>query len=133
MNGENIKTNTKEIDFTKHHIVFREVNNSLSKCPFNQIEVTREMHNWIHSKDGRWMARLLQLNFQNYIEILFDKREFDFKEIQETLQITKSCTERLLKNTPKNKNNCYNREDVIKAVMVKPISEEETKEIIKNL
>ena len=79
------------------------------------------------------MNRLLQLNFQNYIEILFDKREFDFKEIQETMQITKSCTERLLKNTCKNKNNCYNREDVIKAVMVKPISEEETKEIIKNL
>lgn len=132
MNDEKNNNDMPETNiFTFHHVITQEDNPSLKKCAANKIKITETQHRYVHSKKGYWLNQRLKLRFQNYIEMLFIKKEFTFDEVMENLEITRSCTKRLLKNIRKNKNNCYDRANIITAILIKPFSEEEAIEIIK--
>lgn len=117
-------------NITIHHIITQETNANIKKCPYNQAEIKESFHRFIHSAKGYWINKRLQLDFQNLIELLFCKREFTEKEVQNTLEITEKCTKRLLKNIQKNRNGNYDRKKVIEAIMIKPITEDEAKIIL---
>lgn len=117
-------------NITIHHIIAQETNANIKKCPYNQAEIKESFHRFIHSAKGYWINKRLQLDFQNLMELLFCKREFSFKEIQNTLEITEVCTKRLLKKAQKNRNGDYDRDEVIRVIMINPFSEEDAKKII---
>lgn len=129
----NERLDNKSDTITIHHIISQEVNPNLKKCYINKAEVTIEMHRYLHSAKGYWINKRLQLDFQNLIELLFCKREFTAKEVQETLDITEICTKRLLNNAQKNKNGNYDRDEVIRVIMVNPFNEEDANKILRSV
>ena len=113
-----------------HHVLGQKDNKALKKCAANKISLCSGCHSFVHSKKGAELNNLLKLCFQNYIEFIFAKNEFTFKEIQELLEITKSCTNQLIRDIPKNKNGNYDRDKIINSIMVKTFNEEEANQLL---
>ena len=102
-----------------HHRIFRKECKPLENCRLNHIYLCPEHHrgtHGVHGKYGYKLNRLIKLQFQNNLEILFDKEELTKEEINKVLEIDKKALARLLKTVP-NKQDKYNREDVIRACM----------------
>ena len=112
-----------------HHIVYRSQMKPLENCKLNHIYLCQEHHRGtqgVHGSKGHKLDRLLKLQFQNNLEILFDKEFLTREEIKEVLQIADKPLNRLLKPLVLQKGK-YVREDVIRACMGgKLIVEEET-------
>jgi hypothetical protein len=111
-----------------HHRVYRSQVKPLENCKLNHIYLCQEHHrgtNGVHGKKGHKLDKLLKLQLQNNLELLFDKPLLTREEIQEVLQIKDKPLNSLLK-TLKIKECKYIREDVIRACMGgKTISEGE--------
>jgi hypothetical protein len=72
--------------------------------------------NGVHGKNGSKLDRALKLQFQNYLELLFNKPLLTREEIQEVLQIKDKPLDSLLKTL--NLKECkYIREEVIRQCM----------------
>ena len=102
-----------------HHRVFRSECKQLEHCKINQVYLCREHHRGtygVHGKYGDKLNKKLKLEFQNKLEMLFDKEFLTKEEIKEVLQISEKALERLIKRIK-----CYQckftREDVIRACM----------------
>ncbi|RKI45551.1 hypothetical protein D7V67_16130 [Clostridium paraputrificum] len=80
----------------------------------------------VHGSKGHKLDRLLKLQFQNNLEILFDKEFLTREEIKEVLQIADKPLNRLLKPLVLQKGK-YVREDVIRACMGGKLIVEEEK------
>ena len=106
-----------------HHIVFRSKAPSLIKCKLNLIPLCQKCHYSIHHGTGHKLDIILKLEFQNKLEILFDKRELTREEINEVLQISEKALQKLLKALTLHKSK-YAREDVIRACMGGKLIEE---------
>ena len=102
-----------------HHRVFRSECKPLERCKLNHVYLCSNHHRGtygVHGREGNKLNRKLKLEFQNKLEILFDKRELTEEEINEVLQISEKALQRLLKTLTLHKGK-YVREDVIRACM----------------
>ena len=102
-----------------HHRVYRSECKPLEHCKINQIYLCREHHRGtygVHGKYGDKLNKKLKLEFQNKLEMLFDKELLTRDEINEVLKISDKTLERLLKTLSLHKGK-YAREDVIRQCM----------------
>ena len=63
------------------------------------------------------LNKKLRLQFQNKLEILFDKEYLTEEEINDVLKISQTALKGLLKTLTVYKGNLFKREDVIRACM----------------
>ena len=102
-----------------HHRVFRSQCKPLENCKLNHIYLCQTHHRGtqgVHGTKGHKLDRLLKLQFQNNLELLWDKQYLTREEIKEVLQISDKALNRLLKTLVKVKDK-YIREEVIRACM----------------
>lgn len=102
-----------------HHRVFRSQVKALENCILNHIYLCREHHRGtqgVHGKNGHKLDRLLKLQFQNNLEILFNKDYLSKEEINQVLQIKDKPLNGLLKPLMLHKGK-YARDDVILTCM----------------
>lgn len=102
-----------------HHRIFRSQVKPLENCKLNHIYLCQEHHRGtqgVHGSKGHKLDRLLKLQFQNNLEILFDKELLTREEIKEVLDISDKSLNRLLKPLVLQKGK-YVREEVIRACM----------------
>lgn len=102
-----------------HHIMFRSEVKSLEHCKLNLIDLCIEHHKGtygVHGSKGAALNRKLKLEFQNTLEMLWDKQYLTKEEINEVLEISDKALNRLLKtlNLQKGK---YVRQEVIRQCM----------------
>ena len=82
----------------------------------NQVSLCASCHDAIHRGTGYKLDKLLKLQLQNNLEILFDKEWLTKEEINEVLQISEKALNSLFK-TLESKGNKYTREDCIRTIM----------------
>lgn len=102
-----------------HHRVFKSQVKPLKNCKLNHIYLCSEHHRGtegVHGKNGYKLDKLLKLQLQNNLEILFDKEYLTKEEINEVLQISEKALNSLFK-TIQSKGNKYTREDCIRVCM----------------
>ena len=101
-----------------HHIIYRSHCKALIKSNLNLISVCQQCHAKIHrGKESKELNKKLRLQFQNKLEILFDKQYLTEEEINDVLKISQTALKGLLKTLTVYKGNLFKREDVIKACM----------------
>lgn len=102
-----------------HHIMFRSEVKPLEFCSLNLVELCAEHHKGTygpHGSKGNKLNRKLKLEFQNKLELLFDKELLTREEIQEVLKISDKPLNRLLKTVERHKGK-YVRESLIRCCM----------------
>ena len=102
-----------------HHVIYRSENKNLENCKLNFVYLCPEHHRGtfgVHGSKGATLNRKLKLEFQNKLEILWDKQYLTKEDIKEVLQINDKALNRLLKTLSLQKDK-YVREEVIRACM----------------
>lgn len=102
-----------------HHVIYRSENKNLENCKLNFVYLCPEHHRGtfgVHGSKGATLNRKLKLEFQNKLEILWDKQYLTKEDIREVLQISDKALNRLLKTLSLQKDK-YVREEVIRACM----------------
>ena len=100
-----------------HHIIYRSHCKALIKSNLNLISLCQQCHAKIHrGKESKELNKKLRLQFQNKLEILFDKEYLTEEEINDVLKISQTALKGLLKTLMTYKEG-YKREDVIRACM----------------
>ena len=100
-----------------HHRVFRSKVHALVKCESNYCYLCTDCHVKVHSRDGHELDVKLKLEFQNKLEMLFDKEYLTEDDIQQTLGISDRAMKGLSKTLKKEKDGTYSRESVIISCM----------------
>ena len=101
-----------------HHIIYRSHCKALIKSNLNLISLCQQCHAKIHrGKESKELNKKLRLQFQNKLEILFDKQYLTEEEISDVLKISQTALKGLLKTLTVYKGNVFKREDVIRACM----------------
>ena len=101
-----------------HHIIYRSHCKALIKSNLNLISLCQQCHAKIHrGKESKELNKKLRLQFQNKLEILFDKKYLTEEEINDVLKISQTALKGLLKTLTVYKGNLFKREDVIRACM----------------
>ena len=100
-----------------HHIIYRSHCKALIKSNLNLISLCQQCHAKIHrGKESKELNKKLRLQFQNKLEILFDKQYLTEEEINDVLKISQTALKGLLKTLTVYKEG-YEREDVIRVCM----------------
>ena len=100
-----------------HHIIYRSHCKALIKSNLNLISLCQQCHAKIHrGKESKELNKKLRLQFQNKLEILFDKEYLTEEEINDVLKISQTALKGLLKTLTVYKE-WYKREDTIRACM----------------
>ena len=100
-----------------HHIIYRSHCKALIKSNLNLISLCQQCHAKIHrGKESKELNKKLRLQFQNKLEILFDKQYLTEEEINDVLKISQTALKGLLKTLTVYKEG-YKRKDVIRACM----------------
>ena len=100
-----------------HHIIYRSHCKALIKSDINLIPLCQICHAKIHrGKESKELNHKLRLQFQNKLEILFDKEYLTEEEINDVLKISQTALKGLLKTLTVYKEG-YKREDTIMACM----------------
>ena len=100
-----------------HHIIYRSHCKALIKSDINLISLCQICHAKVHrGKESKELNHKLRLQFQNKLEILFDKEYLTEKEINDVLKISQTALKGLLKTLMTYKEG-YKREDIIRACM----------------
>lgn len=107
-------TNTEE-----HHITKRKQATFLINCKMNKINLCPNCHrgtNGVHGKNGHGLDQRLKLEFQNKLEMIFDKHYFTMEEIGKALNINYKASYSLCKLIKQNKG-VFDREEIIRVCM----------------
>ena len=100
-----------------HHIIYRSHCKALIKSNINLIPLCQICHAKVHrGKESKELNKKLRLQFQNKLEILFDKQYLTEEEISDVLKISQTALKGLLKTLTVYKEG-YKREDVIRTCM----------------
>ena len=130
---------TREIHFCKvcgtsygvelHHRVYRSECKPLENCKLNHCHLCGKHHrdHKVGVHFNKEFDREIKLEFQNWLEMLFDKPYLTKEEINEVLQISDKALNRLLKTLSLQKG-LYVREEVIRQCMGGRLIVEEGKE-----
>ena len=98
-----------------HNIIYRSHCKALIKSDINLIPLCQICHAKIHrGKESKELNKKLRLQFQNKLEILFDKEYLTEEEINDVLKISQTVLKGLLKTLTVYKEG-YKREDAIRA------------------
>ena len=101
-----------------HHIIYRSHCKALIKSDINLISLCQICHAKVHrGKESKELNKKLRLQFQNKLEILFDKQYLTEEEINDVLKISQTALKGLLKTLTAYKGNLFKREDVIRVCM----------------
>ena len=101
-----------------HHIIRRSHCRALIHCELNLIALCPRCHrgqNGVHS-GNKELDHKLKLDFQNKLEILFDKEYLTEEMINDVLKISDSALKGLLKPLKREKEG-YERTSVIRQIM----------------
>ena len=101
-----------------HHIIFRSKAPFLTNSILNHVYLCSEHHRGTfspHGKNGHELDVKLKLEFQNKLEMLFDKELLTAEEVNSVLELSERCLTGLLKPLKKEKGIYYHRLDIIKA------------------
>ena len=97
-----------------HHIIYRSHCKALIKSDINLIPLWQICHAKVHrGKESKELNHKLRLQFQNKLEILFDKQYLTEEEINDVLKISQTALKGLLKTLTVYKEG-YKREDGIR-------------------
>ena len=110
----------KTCNLELHHIIFRSKAPFLTNSILNHVYLCSEHHRGTfspHGKNGHELDVKLKLEFQNKLEMLFDKEYLTEDDIQQTLGISDRAMKSLSKTLKKEKDGTYNRESVIISCM----------------
>ena len=101
-----------------HHIIYRSHCKALIKSDINLIPLCQICHTKVHrGKESKELNHKLRLQFQNKLEILFDKEYLTKEDINDVLKISQTALKGLLKTLTVYKGNLFKREDVIRVCM----------------
>ena len=101
-----------------HHIIYRSHCKALIKAEINYKYLCSDCHAKVHRGiNSRELNYKLRLEFQNKLEILFDKEYLTEEEINDVLKISQTALRGLLKTLTIYKGNLFKREDVIRVCM----------------
>ena len=101
-----------------HHIIYRSHCKALIKSDINLIPLCQICHAKIHrGKESKELNKKLRLQFQNKLEILFDKEYLTKEDLNDVLKISQTALKGLLKTLTVYKGNLFKREDVIRVCM----------------
>lgn len=99
-----------------HHIIFRSQSKALINCKINQVYLCHSCHQHLHNHPkGFETDYQLKIDYQNYMEMVFDGQAFTLEEIQEVLQISYKAIYGLSKLMKLDKGK-YTRESIIIAL-----------------
>lgn len=102
-----------------HHIIFRGQSKALIKCKLNLVELCEAHHrghDGIHGKNGRALDLKLKLDLQDRLFSLFEKDYITKKDIENKLEISLSCVEKVVKGMVISKEG-YEKEAVIRKLL----------------
>ena len=102
-----------------HHIIRRSHCRALIHCELNLIALCPKCHRsskGVHGKHGHELDHKLKLDFQNKLEMLFDKEYLTEEIINDVLKISDSALKGLLKPLKREKEG-YERISVIRQIM----------------
>lgn len=99
-----------------HHRIYRSHVKALIKSEINYTYLCQQCHTKVHGKNGHELDRKLKLEFQNKLEILFDKEYLTEEEINDVLKISQTALRGLLKPIMRYKEG-IKREDIIRVCM----------------
>jgi hypothetical protein len=103
----------------EHHIIFRSKARFLVNCDLNKIFLCEEHHRGkqgVHAKNGHTLDKKLKSDFEEKLNLLFDKDNFTREEIRKTLNISDRATDSLCKLL-KCQKGVFSRVDIIRACM----------------
>ena len=81
-----------------HHIIYRSHCKALIKSDINLIPLCQTCQAKVHrGKESKELNHKLRLQFQNKLEILFDKQYLTEEEINDVLKISQTALKGLLK------------------------------------
>ena len=101
-----------------HHIIYRSHCKALIKSDINLITLCQICPAKVHrGKESKELNHKLRLQFQNKLEILFDKEYLTKEDINDVLKISQTALKGLLKTLTVYKGNLFKREDVIRVCM----------------
>ena len=103
-----------------HHSIFKSKCKPLEHCELVIYYLCPEHHRssvGVHGRDGHELDLKLKLDFQNKLEMLFDKEYLTEDDIQQTLGISDRAMKSLSKTLKKEKDGTYSRESVIISCM----------------
>ena len=108
----------RDVSYTEtHHIILRSECKPLVKCEMNKVKLCKYCHEFLHhDSKGYVQLKKMKLEFQNKLEMLFDKEYLTREDVKEVLKISDKPLDNLLKPIVMKKG-LYEREDVIRACM----------------
>lgn len=101
-----------------HHSIFKSKCKPLEHCELVIYYLCPKHHRsnvGVHGRDGHELDLKLKLDFQNKLEMLFDKELLTEEEINSVLKISEKKLKSLLKTLKREKGIYYHRLDIIKA------------------
>lgn len=102
-----------------HHIIHRSSVKALINCKLNHVCLCQECHRGtfgVHGKKGNGLDKLLKLNLQEKLELLFDKECFTKEDVQATLKISDRAADSLCKLMKSDKG-MFNRLEIIRTCL----------------
>ena len=102
-----------------HHIVFRSKASFLVNCELNKVYLCEDHHRGtkgVHTKNGHALDIKLKSDFEEKLNLLFDREYFTREEIKKTLGISDRAVYSLCKLLESHKG-LYNRENIIRACL----------------
>ena len=100
-----------------HHIIHRSSAKSLIKCKINLIDLCHNCHDFLHhDKNGHALDIQLKSDFEEKLNLLFDREYFTREEIKKTLGISDRAVYSLCKLLESHKG-LFSRNDIINRCM----------------
>lgn len=103
----------------EHHIIKRSQATFLINCKLNKVYLCGTHHRseiGVHGREGHALDLKLKSDFEDKLNLLFDRNYFTREEIKKTLGISDRAVYSLCKLLESHKG-LYNRENIIRACM----------------
>ena len=102
-----------------HHIVFRSKASFLVNCELNKVYLCEDHHRGtkgVHTKNGHALDLKLKSDFEEKLNLLFDREYFTREDIKESLNISDRAVNSLCKLL-KSYKGLFSRNDIINRCM----------------
>ena len=102
-----------------HHVIYRSKASFLVNCELNKVNLCENHHrgnNGVHTKNGHALDLKLKSDFEEKLNLLFDREYFTREEIKKTLGISDRAVYSLCKLLESHKG-LYNRENIIRVCL----------------
>ena len=102
-----------------HHVIYRNKASFLVNCELNKVNLCENHHRGtkgVHAKNGHALDLKLKSDFEEKLNLLFDREYFTREDIKESLNISDRAVNSLCKLL-KSYKGLFNRNDIINRCM----------------